>query len=119
MKSLFTFLLLLSMSVGSYAGGNDGVTSGDYAPESFLKEFTVYPNPTSGDITLTIRLTDPSQTVEFKVFNLIGQQMHTETITPFSGVRQVEFDLNKYPKGIYMIEISNGKESRIKRVSLI
>lgn len=120
MKRIYTFLTILMLSTSTFAGGLDeGVSAGISAPESFLKEFTVYPNPTSGAVTLTLRLTDPTQAVEFKVLNLLGQEMHTETILPFNGSRQVEFDLAKFPKGIYMIEISNGKESRIKKVSLI
>lgn len=90
----------------------------DYAAP-FLKEFTIYPNPTSGEVTLTIETVEAiNGPMSLKVYSLIGQEMMKETITPFSGVRKVQLDLSNLPKGLYMVEISNGDKSRIKRVSV-
>ncbi len=120
MKALFTFILFSALSLGLVAGGFDGGATEDFAgTEPFLKEYTVYPNPTTGAVTVTLKATDITQELEFKVYNLLGQEMHAETLAPYNGIRQIDFDLSKFPKGIYMMEISNGKESRIKRISLI
>lgn len=85
----------------------------------FLKEFTVYPNPTSGAITLTLEpVENTNRPMSLKVYSLIGQEMMTQTISPFSGIKKVSLDLSTLPKGIYMLEVSNGDKSRIKRVSV-
>ena len=119
MRSFFLFLIGCLFSVQVSSAGLDGIGSGGSDYPEFLKEFSVYPNPTLGSVTLTIRATDPNEALTMKVYNLIGQEMDSEFLTPYNGIRQIEFDLGKYPKGIYMIEISNGKESKVKRVSLI
>ena len=108
--SLFMFL---GMSLFAHSPATDDLG------QSFLKEFTVYPNPTTGNITLTLDAIDESRPLTLKVYSLIGQEMHTETILPFNGVKKKQLDLSRFPKGIYMLEISNGDKSRIKRVSVI
>lgn len=87
--------------------------------EPFLTEFNVYPNPTNGPIAISYEATDPTQVMNLKIYNLIGQEMYKESFAPASGIRKVELQLDDYPKGIYMIEISDGQKKRIKRISVI
>jgi hypothetical protein len=109
------FLLL---SAGVFAHVPASVTDAEYA-NPFLKEFSVYPNPTSGSLTLTMETFGETQALQLKVYSLIGQEMYSEALSPFNGVKQVSLDLSKFPKGIYMVEVSSGDKSRIKRVSVI
>jgi hypothetical protein len=113
--AIFSFVLL---SAGAYAH-LPAVTSEEAAAPTFLKEFSVFPNPTSGALTLTIETFGETQALQLKVYSLIGQEMYSEAISPFSGYKQVSLDLTKFPKGIYMVEVSNGDKSKMKRVSVI
>ena len=70
-------------------------------------------------MTVTLEAFSETAELELKVYSLIGQEMHKETISPFNGVKKFQLDLAKFPKGIYMVEISEGEKSRIKRVSVI
>lgn len=108
-------LMLLSMSVFAHSPG----IPVDELGQPFLKEFSVYPNPTTGAMTLTLEAIDENRPLQLKVYSLIGQEMYAETLMPFSGIKKHNLDLTKFAKGIYMLEISNGDKSRIKRVSVI
>jgi hypothetical protein len=118
MKKLLYILPFLFLSVGAFAHLPSSASEGEYAT-TFLKEFTVYPNPTSGSLTMTMETFGETQSLQLKVISLIGQEMYTETISPFAGFKQISLDLSKFPKGIYMIEVSNGEKARMKRVSVI
>ena len=116
MRFLLVIFFSTILSLSAFAFSPSSV--GEYA-SPFLKEFTIYPNPTSGAVTLTLETMEAvNGPMELKVYSLIGQEMMKETITPFSGVKKVQLDLSTLPKGLYMVEVSNGDKSRIKRVSV-
>jgi hypothetical protein len=118
MRKLLYIIPFLFLSVGAFAHLPSVAVEEVYAP-TFLKEFSVYPNPTSGALTLTMETFGETQTLQLKVYSLIGQEMYSEAISPFSGYKQISLDLSKFPKGIYMVEVSNGEKIRLKRVSVI
>jgi hypothetical protein len=118
MKKLLLIFSFLTLTMGAFAHMPSGASMEVYA-SPFLKEFNVYPNPTSGNLTLSMETFGETQSLQLKVYSLIGQEMYTETLTPFSGTKQVSLDLSRFPKGIYMVEVSNGEKSRMKRVSVI
>ena len=115
MRHLFTFLFVLTTFSAVFAG-NDGFW-GDKEP--LVNEFSVYPNPTSGNLNVLLDTFDDSKGLTLKVYNLIGKQLESHKIEPFSGEKVVNLDLSKFPKGFYMIEISNGNQVRTKKVTLI
>jgi hypothetical protein len=118
MRKLLFILPFLFLSLGASAHLPSSATDEVYA-NTFLKEFAVYPNPTSGALTLTMETFGETQSLQLKVYSLIGQEMYTETISPFAGLKQISLDLSKFPKGIYMVEVSNGEKTKMKRVSVI
>lgn len=118
MRKFLSILTMMMLTVSVFAHFPDASES-DMAPH-FLKEFKVYPNPSTGAVTLTLEtLSETSAPLQLRVYSLIGQEMHTEMLSPFSGVKKMQLDLTKFPKGIYLLEISNGDKSRIKRLSVI
>lgn len=120
MKKLLYILPFLFLAQGLLASQTGLEPDEVYAAQpTFLKEFTVYPNPTSGQLTLTMETFGESMSLQLKVYSLIGQEMYSETISPFAGSKQISLDLSKFPKGIYMVEVSNGDRFKSKRVSVI
>lgn len=118
MKKLLIIFSFLTLSLGAFAHMPTSGSMEVYA-SPFLKEFNVFPNPTSGNLTLTLETFGETQALQLKVYSLIGQEMYTETLSPFAGSKQVSLDLSRFAKGIYMVEVSNGEKSRMKRVSVI
>ena len=117
MKTIYTLLLAIFISTAAFASADlfDDLLMKD----PIVKEFVVYPNPTSGDLTVQIESLNNSSTLTLRVFSIIGQEMMKQTVNPFNGSKKIELDLHKLPKGIYMIEISNGKDAITKRISRI
>ena len=115
MRTLLAILFstFLTVSVFAHMPGADNMA------QPFLKEFSVAPNPTTGSITLKIETIDQNAPLEMKVYSLIGQEMMRETIMPFEGLKEMRLDFTTLPKGIYMLQISNGKNARTKRISVI
>ena len=107
---LFSFVLIGV----SQAGLEDGI-----AGDPFLKEFSVYPNPSTGDFTVSMSSLDPNARLSLKVYSIIGQEMYSMEVNPFNGIQKVNLNLDKLPKGVYMVEISNGVQAKTKRITLI
>lgn len=117
MKLLYTLIFTLMIGVGAQAAGPLSDSPGS---PPFLEVYTVSPNPvTGGFVTVTFKAIDDRQALQIRVFNLIGQEMYKEDVTPVGGEQRMRLDLSAYPKGIYMIEMSDGTNTRIKRVSVI
>jgi uncharacterized protein YxeA len=117
MKKLIAIFTLMLMTTLAFANLPEVVADGNGDP--FLKEFSVYPNPSSGKITVSFSSAVTEQNVTLKVYNQIGQELQSQTLTTFNSLQNVELNLSDLPKGMYMIEMSNGKSTRIKRISLI
>jgi Secretion system C-terminal sorting domain len=118
MRKLLFMISFLFLTASAFAHLPASAAEEVYS-NPLLKEFMVYPNPTSGALTLTMETFGETQTLQLKVYSLIGQEMYTESISPFAGVKQLSLDLSKFPKGIYMVEVTNGERSKMKRVSVI
>ena len=69
----------------------------------------VYPNPTSGMVTLNIN--DEAAT-EFvvNIYNVTGALVSSTTFALNGGVLNENIDLSSYVNGIYMIRISTGND---------
>lgn len=83
--------------------------------------FNVYPNPTGG--TITIKSSSESNgsagtgSIELKIENIIGQLIYHKKINTTAGLNE-NIDLSKYPKGVYLIEISTEQGKEVKKVVL-
>ena len=74
--------------------------------ESNTQSVSVYPNPTSGKVTITWQ-----DIVAIKVFNLLGQKVDEYK---FEKQDKAELDMLNYQEGVYVLEIftSDGKAYR-------
>jgi len=72
---------------------------------------SVYPNPFSSVLNIDIPGNENGNT-EVKVFDLLGKSVYTEN---FSGLSH-SLNLSGLEKGIYFVEINNGKNKVIKKL---
>jgi len=100
-------------NVSTSADAMVGVES-DFASKSSL---TVYPNPSTGQISVSFEVTNQSS-YTLEVRNMIGQSIYEELISDFSGSYNTQLSLSDYAKGIYIVSLSNGAESLIKKVAI-
>lgn len=72
--------------------------------------FSVFPNPTSGAVTVNLDAT-VDQEIELRVMNSIGQQVKGLNIIPAETPRQ-EVDLSGLPDGLYYFDLIDAQGNR-------
>ena len=83
-----------------------------FAENSNIEEeslnYSVFPNPSNGQITVS---NSNNESYNVKIINTLGEVILTETL-----IGNKAFDLNKYGKGIYLIEMSNNNSIKTQKV---
>jgi PKD repeat protein len=75
----------------------------------------VYPNPTSGFVT--IKLTDNSMSIEnIEVYDALGRKINKQY--SYSAYNEYTLDLSEYPEGMYIIRVNDGKHIVNKKLLL-
>ena len=117
MKTLFTMVLLLFVGISLHAQA--GFSSlGE--KEDFVQELNVFPNPsTDGIISLRFLASEKQDVITIKVYNLIGKEVYTHQLQSHEGEFQETISLSSSPKGVYILEVSNGDQKQIRRLSYI
>ncbi|MBP5401041.1 MAG: T9SS type A sorting domain-containing protein [Bacteroidales bacterium] len=72
--------------------------------ETGLTTVTLYPNPTSANVTVT--LGDGVQATHIRLLNTVGQLISTTAVNDTATV----LNLSQLPNGIYFVQICNGQE---------
>jgi hypothetical protein len=74
----------------------------------------VYPNPNSGSFTLSI-FSPRAESMQLTLLNALGQMVYAEKLD-VSGMMQRELHLEHLPKGVYLLNVSNGEGNRVVKV---
>ncbi|KAB2805440.1 right-handed parallel beta-helix repeat-containing protein [Phaeocystidibacter luteus] len=72
---------------------------------SGVSDIRLFPNPSSGAVTLSLNLVD-AQEVLLEVVNLQGQVLYTEQLGRVEGEYQWSADLGNLPKGAYFVRLT-------------
>lgn len=75
--------------------------------------FSVYPNPTSGNITLSFANSTTGK-VNVKVVSVLGQEVYNEMFTQAN--EKLNVDLSKYESGIYLVQVTMNNTTTVKRI---
>lgn len=76
---------------------------------------SIYPNPGDGFFHVSGEGLEASA-ITLHVINTIGQEVFTQTLTTSEGECISTIDLRSLPKGIYIVQAFNGKQSITKRI---
>ncbi|MEO1438073.1 MAG: T9SS type A sorting domain-containing protein, partial [Bacteroidota bacterium] len=68
-----------------------------------LEVFTLIPNPTNGQVLLTLSFKQ-TETIRLEIVNVLGQVLHQEDLSSVNFL-QKEMNLNNYASGIYYVRI--------------
>ncbi|HEV3410852.1 MAG TPA: T9SS type A sorting domain-containing protein, partial [Puia sp.] len=74
-----------------------------------LPNFTIYPNPTKGDLLQLVYLSAIDQTAMIKINNALGQICLTKTIQLYKGTNNQTLSLGNLNPGIYFIQIESAQ----------
>jgi uncharacterized delta-60 repeat protein len=105
------FAVIISLDNCSDTSGCLSVTTFGIE-NNFDHDISVYPNPTSGEIMLSVNKALSNATV--RIVSLTGQTVLKKENLNGS---QIMFDISSYPSGIYYMEVSEG--SHIARTKVI
>jgi len=130
---------MLSTTIGELAavttltGGSNYLTQGFQQPWDFSVSvpeihdnglaFDLYPNPSSGMITLSMN-TDQASKVTLQVFDVLGKSVYFEALNHSSGYASHDVNLKALAEGVYLLEVTNtelssGKVTKsIKKINL-
>lgn len=121
MKQLYIIVLALFVSLGSLQAGGELPSGIDRAiADPFVMDLRVWPNPSpSGDFQASFDLVDNSQPVRVRVYSLIGRMVYDTELKSENGKVDIKFSVKDYPRGIYMLQVSRGKERITRRLSFL
>ena len=75
----------------------------------------VFPNPVVNNAKIQF-ISGTSETVIFKVYNLLGEEVDLQIIHSQRGVNTINLNTTSYSEGMYLYSINNGKEILTKRM---
>ncbi len=74
-------------------------------------DFYAYPNPSNGVFNVNLA---KNETTTFKVYNSLGQMVYQNISNDIVNT----IDLSQFVKGLYLLEVSNGKTVKTKKLTL-
>lgn len=73
---------------------------------NFPAEVQLFPNPNKGQFVLLIQ-GEATEEIQLRIFNILGQKMHAETIDFRSGLLSKNYRFSNWGEGAYWIELRN------------
>lgn len=79
---------------------------------------TVYPNPAVNELNMNVSAIAEG-TLTIKVSDVIGREVSVSEISVSEGVNNIQLNTSAYNEGIYLLQISNGKDTLVKRFNVV
>jgi hypothetical protein len=79
-------------------------------PDAFEAGVAVYPNPSSGKVTISSK----SPISGLEIYNLAGNRVYSDP--KIKQQTSKEINLTAFPKGIYFVKVYTGTKSQIRKV---
>jgi hypothetical protein len=89
----------------------------DFSIKNNLKpsELNYYPNPNDGKFNLKFNL-DQKGEVIVKVLDILGNEIYKETLLDFNGIYDNQLDLTGHEKGIYVLQVQQGRKALSRKI---
>ena len=84
-----------------------------------LSNFTVYPNPAKSQVNLNFVSNIEDSNVTISIFDIVGKQIFEQTQTSFLGSNQANLNISDLQEGCYFIQIDNGQERIIEKLTVL
>ncbi len=78
-------------------------------------KITVYPNPSSGNITLNL-FSAIKENYHLEIFNAIGKKIYSEQLIDFNGNLKKEINLSAFGSGLYILNFTNNSKTNSIKV---
>jgi hypothetical protein len=111
MKTIFTFLLILTISIGSYAQKTSfaslkaGTVSDRISDAQSFSIDKAYPNPVKDLITLDLQSAQPGN-IQVFLINILGTEVKKwDEFYLNQGEQKIKLDLSQFKSGVYILKI--------------
>jgi membrane-associated protease RseP (regulator of RpoE activity) len=113
----FHMVISLSDVTTEEAQALSAASGEDFSGQSSLEmaRFEVGPNPNNGLFKLSFELPSQGET-QIRVLDLNGEEVYRENLGNFQGRYDKDFDISKFSKGVYFLQITQGDRAFTKKV---
>jgi hypothetical protein len=87
----------------------------DASVTAAVKELSVYPNPTNGNITISMTLAQ-QQSVSITISDIIGKEVFRSNEGIISGTFSRQFDLGKLGSGTYFLKLIHNGTTEMRKI---
>jgi hypothetical protein len=78
---------------------------------------SIYPNPVlNGTTSIYLESRNPTETLFLHIYNVAGELISEQPYQLLKGQQEIELNLSGYPKGIYMIHLTQGQHQQIYKL---
>ncbi len=101
---------------GSSANWTVSVSLDNSDVENFeIKTCSIYPNPTSDILNISIG-NWKSNNIKFELIDILGQTVYRGNIVLTSGIASEQIDISNLNAGMYLLKLSDEKQSFVRKV---
>ena len=75
--------------------------------EKEISDITIYPNPVSGNGTLSLSVAEKGITT-IVIYDIAGRQVYAKNHNTNKGNNTISLETNQFSNGMYFISIANG-----------
>lgn len=98
------------------SGGEEGISAVVNARWEDEVRWTIGPNPVNAEKQVVIRHNNPDQQqVHIRLLDVQGRTIST---WKWEAAREIRLDLAAVPAGVYMLELTDGRERKLERLTL-
>ena len=81
-----------------------------------LDDVSYYPNPNNGSFTLRFNADD--KPTQVRAIDMMGKEVYAEDLQSFSGMYDKQIDLSESEKGVYILQVIQGKKTWNKKLAV-
>jgi len=112
MKTFFTFILILIVSISSYAQKSGTLALGITATTQSFSIEKAYPNPVKDFVTIDLQ-SDKSGDIQVSLINILGSEVKKwDNFYVNPGDQKLKIDLSQFKSGVYILRMTKEGHTR-------
>jgi len=112
MKTLFTFILILIITISSNAQKSGTLALGVTATTQSFSIEKAYPNPVKDFVTIDLQ-SDKSGDVQVSLINILGNEVKKwDNFFISPGDQKLKIDLSQFKSGVYILRMTKEGQTR-------
>jgi len=115
----YTLRITLSNSAFRTDGSTDGETTEFEIPVQVVESgFTMFPNPTAGELTLDVN-TDAGHQVKVSITDFTGRTISQHAYDLIQDQNRITMNVGALPSGMYLVRVGNGKNTSTQKLAIV